>query len=419
MTAESEASPTLPMAVRLEFVHCLVQRAADAAQVRVLHIKGVLAARQLGLVGRRPVDVDVWSSPGEVGRLIRELERAGWVADEISSSARRYRHAAVLTHPAWGCSVDVHHRFPGIGLEPAPAFEELWAQREEQDVAGWRLAVPATGAHALVVLLHAARGMGSLRARDDVDQLCGLLEQREIRAVADWATRLECPPEAAAMATSWLRAVPPPVGVADGAGVRLWLGRIGAARGLRHRAALLRAAVLPDRAVMSARARGPLAGGALVRAWSVRWLVGLRDLTRLLARPAVRATAPHLPDATSAAAVMPVRDAAPAPVRAAPATDGAARIAVRRDGDDLWVARLDTGVVRLLNATAALVWEAARPADSGPPPADDVVVAVLATLLGAADDEVAPSVRGALAALRDAGLLEDEPVTNGSAAGPP
>ena len=184
MTAEPQAPTMLPMHVRLELVHCLVQRAALLSGSRVLHIKGVVAAQHLGLVGRRPVDVDVWTSPDEVGLLIRELERGGWVADDISPSARRYRHAAVLTHPVWGCSVDVHHRFPGIGLDPVPAFEEIWSARDELEVAGWRLAVPSTGGHALVVLLHAARGMGSLRARDDLRQLGSLLGEQDIRAVA-------------------------------------------------------------------------------------------------------------------------------------------------------------------------------------------------------------------------------------------
>jgi hypothetical protein len=102
---------------------------------------------------------------------------------------------------------------------------------------------------------------------------------------------------------------------------------------------------------------------------------------------------------------MPARDGATdGSRRTAPA--GGARLAWRPQGSELWVARLDTGAVRLLNASAALVWEAAQP-DAGPPPADEVVVAVLATMLGVADDDVRASVQATLAQLREAGLVDE------------
>lgn len=399
------------MEVRLEFVHALVDRQAARAGVRVLHIKGVAAGRQLGLRGRRPADVDVLVAPGDEAALVAALEGCGWTREDPTRAARLVGHATVLTHPGWGCAVDLHHRFPGIELDATTAFDLLWQERVALVLGGHIVHVPPGPAQALLVLLHAARGHGTPRARDDVEQVrCGLGPD-EAGDVRRWAQRLHSGAALRAVAADWgrsggrlhdwhWRAQADP----SGSGVQLWIGRALTAPSVRTAAAVLATAVVPDRRTMSIRAGRPLSRGALVAAWVGRWGTGLAAFVRSI-RSRAGADAGPPPGLT-----VPDRGSAPGAGGAAPTGPGELveddDLALRLDGDRAWVARLSSARVHVLTEPALLVWERARV--HGRAPEAEILARVVADLrpwTALPGAELTGQVRDTLAQLRAAGLL--------------
>lgn len=411
MTVHPDPPPAvLPLPVRLEFVHALVGLLAGRAGCRVLHIKGPVAAGQLGLTERTSADVDVWVSPADRADLLRTLEEVGWTALEQARSTKLIDHATVLTHPGWGCAIDLHHRFPGIGTEPQRAFDLLWAAREQVTIAGHDLPTPAHGAHALLILLHAARGRGEPRARDDVRQVTSLIGPHGVGQLTAWATSLSCEPALAAVVPAWsdtrdgleylhwrVRA-----GEQGVSGVHVWLTRLLASPGLGRKAALLRGAILPDKVVMTRRAGHTLSRPGLVWAWLRRWVTGAlatpRALVQLSRPPSTESrVAPAAPRAEEPADRHPP---APSPT-AVPTT-----LAWSEAQGLTWLADLLPLRVFALTPTAALAWRVA--ADqmsvaghvSGP-----AVVAAVEAAVGGRPAGLEDEVLGAVDTLEELGLL--------------
>lgn len=418
MTVSPGADRVLPIGVRLEFVHVLVDRLATAAGCRVLHIKGIPAAVQLGLTGRRPVDVDVWVAPTDADRLIAALTDAGWVLDEPGSSTVLYRHAAVLNHAGWGCSIDVHHRFPGIGLDSGRAFDLAWSGRERLVLGGRSVMVPDRALQALLVLLHAVRGLGTLRAADDVRQVRSNSSPEERLRIAAWADLLACP-------TAALTLLPRGSGQEEAGSpqhapttaLSLWLGRLASERSWWLRARLLWAAVLPDRHVMSIRAGRPVAGVGLVRQWLARWRTGFVDVVRLLptARPEENLEGTPGRDPVGSHPGWPLprpvpRRPTPEVWSARPVARAAAGVAWTQQDDTTYVADLDASRIHALNSSAALVWHVTRSLPRcSEETLEDLAVARITTGPAGPAPGVAGEVRTAIAELRAAGLLDDVP----------
>jgi hypothetical protein len=157
----------VPLRVRVAVAHAAVQQVADRAGIEVLHIKGPALDPELAFEGREGTDADVLVRRSQAGAFVAALGRSGWQVRSRFENSSAFEHSATLWHELWGY-VDVHRHFPGIEIPPDDAFERMWRRREARDIAGFACAVPDVATQALVLVLHAARSGGSLRARWDV-----------------------------------------------------------------------------------------------------------------------------------------------------------------------------------------------------------------------------------------------------------
>ncbi|AQP45771.1 nucleotidyltransferase family protein [Tessaracoccus flavus] len=150
--------PTLPIPLRVHLAHATVQAIADEASADVLHIKGPAVAPALRPEGRSSADADVLIRPAHLHRLLSGLRRHGWHQVTGLHSTDLIRHSTNWYHPQLG-QLDVHVRFPGIQAPAERAFDVLWRERGQQNVAGRPCVVPSVTGQRLILLLHAARSL--------------------------------------------------------------------------------------------------------------------------------------------------------------------------------------------------------------------------------------------------------------------
>ena len=174
----------MPPAVGIRFAHASLQALAEDHGIDLLHIKGPAvddsllavhesagsspddptAADALGApspgVARRSIDADVLVRPAHVDALLAAMQRHGWTMKYRFEDGSAFEHAATMVHPVLA-PVDVHRRFPGLGVDVDAAFDRLWGERHVTDIAGMPCPVPSVTAQRLVLIVHAARG-GSL-----------------------------------------------------------------------------------------------------------------------------------------------------------------------------------------------------------------------------------------------------------------
>ncbi len=161
-------STVLPLRVRLRLGHAAVQHLADTDAIDLLHIKGDALDPSLIHPGRQATDVDVLVRPRHVTRFVKSLESVGFDRVGRFATSSPFEHSATYFHPVWG-HIDVHRLYPGIGLPPDEAFDRLWRHRETRVIGGRPCPVPQVSAHALLLVLHAARnGPDAQPARDVV-----------------------------------------------------------------------------------------------------------------------------------------------------------------------------------------------------------------------------------------------------------
>ncbi|MCV7514032.1 nucleotidyltransferase family protein [Micrococcus luteus] len=170
MTAQ-EARPggevePLPLSQAIPLAAAAVQEAAAAAGVRALVIKGVTAEVQLLRPAGRPTDVDVLVAPGDVAPLLHALRGQGWVPRPDDNHLGIFpEHSVTVMHPQWPCDLDVHHRYPGLDAHaPKRAFDRLWSDHAEVEVAHWPVAAPSRAAHAVILALTSLREPWDRRA---------------------------------------------------------------------------------------------------------------------------------------------------------------------------------------------------------------------------------------------------------------
>ena len=164
-----ESQVSVPLPVRLRFGHAAVQHLADRLGVDLLHIKGAAADPSLRPGGYSGSDVDVLVRPADVAQLDRALRRHGWRLYSTFDYGSPFGHAQTYLHDAWGY-IDIHRFFPGIRVQPECAFDRLWADRHEIEIAGIGCQVPSVPAQARAA--RAQRGAledpGRARCRDRV-----------------------------------------------------------------------------------------------------------------------------------------------------------------------------------------------------------------------------------------------------------
>lgn len=143
----------------------LSQHIAQQAGIRVLVIKGALAA-EIGLREPRVShDVDLLVEPDRFDDLLTAFAQYGWLPRPAPDFPILLDlHSRTLVHAQWNCDIDVHHYWPGFLGDPGQAFEHLWQRRQTMPVAN--VPVETTGAadSALVLALHSLREAGHTAA---------------------------------------------------------------------------------------------------------------------------------------------------------------------------------------------------------------------------------------------------------------
>ncbi|GAB3067177.1 hypothetical protein GCM10027053_33400 [Intrasporangium mesophilum] len=243
------AEPPVPLDVRIGFAHAVVQWVANDCRVDVLHVKG--AALDAELVGQRGYsDADVLVRPAHVRPLLNELQRHGWVLINTFAYGSSFEHSATLRHELFGL-LDLHRLFPGTGPTPDLAFAELWADRAEARLGGVRCTVPSRSAHALLLLLHAARAREhDGRAARDVERVWTTADEGLRSEILGWVDRLDAGLAFSVITGRLDEHSDDPAydlwRVAARGGTRLdeWRARMRAARGFRAKASVVGRSVL-------------------------------------------------------------------------------------------------------------------------------------------------------------------------------
>ncbi len=177
----------LPLAVLVRFAHAAAQATAAAHGLDLLHVKGSALDSRLATGRGSGTDADVWVRPSQSEQFLHALRDEGWLVFTTFRSGSPFGHAATYRHTHFGY-LDVHRLFPGITVDPELAFDAMWSRRDTIDIAEWECAVPDFIDQSLLLLLHAARGEGNLRADDDVARAWTTAtpeEQQLIRQRAD------------------------------------------------------------------------------------------------------------------------------------------------------------------------------------------------------------------------------------------
>ncbi|MFD1054511.1 nucleotidyltransferase family protein [Terrabacter terrigena] len=188
-TEHASASATVPLEVRIGFAHASVQWVADRDGLDVLHVKG--AALDPTLVpGRGYSDADVLVRPEHVRSLLHALGRHGWFVINSFAFGSSFEHSATLRHNDFGL-LDLHRVYPGAGPTPSAAFDALWAERDTMMLGGIECTVPSRDAHALLLLLHAARGGGDPKGLHDIESVWTSVDDDRRARILEWVDRLD------------------------------------------------------------------------------------------------------------------------------------------------------------------------------------------------------------------------------------
>ncbi len=160
------------LAEAVPLAHALVARLAADHDVRVLFLKGPVAAAQGLRAPRDSVDVDALVDPARRSVLAERLTELGWVDERpYTSPTVLPMHSLTHRHPDWACELDLHDRFPGFFAEPQDVFDRLWERRGSVEVAGRQVPCPDRAGQALVLALHALRDPHDVGKEDELARL--------------------------------------------------------------------------------------------------------------------------------------------------------------------------------------------------------------------------------------------------------
>lgn len=277
--AVASATPT---AVLLPLAHACLQHLAEAAGVRVLHIKGVALHPNLSEGRRASTDCDLLVDPAGVRAYIQILEEHDWEQRTHFEQGSIFGHAAAFFHPVWG-TVDLHRTFPGIDADPAATFDTLWQARTSVPLGGRECPVPHLDAQRLLLLAHAARDAMGHR-RHDQDVSWGRLDEADRARIDELSDQLGARVPLAFSTGRPERAVGLPGEHVWGAMYRnanpteVWKARLRDARTLRERLVVLREAAKVNRDHLELRLGRPPTPAEVRREWWDRVGRGVRRL---------------------------------------------------------------------------------------------------------------------------------------------
>ena len=156
----------VPLGVRVQLAHAVLQHLAHGAGLDLLHLKGPAIHPALRADRPRGTDADVLVRAGDEAVLLAELGRHGWSLHISAEAGSPFAHATTMTHPSFGYA-DVHRTFPGVTIDRDESFDLWWATAEAVDIAGIACAVPDLDHQRLLLTLNAARG--GPHAGDDLE----------------------------------------------------------------------------------------------------------------------------------------------------------------------------------------------------------------------------------------------------------
>ncbi|MGI8873758.1 MAG: nucleotidyltransferase family protein [Egibacteraceae bacterium] len=206
VAARGARARTVGTVLAVDAVTAEVTRAFRLAQVQAILLRGAALAGWLyGEDGGRGYrDVDLLVPPSQTRAAEQILERLGFLHRQAGFGAgESAEHSGEWLRSRPAVVVDLHRTLTGAAAGPGAVWEALAEGREQIEVAGAAVDVPAIHARVLVVTLHAAQH--------------GIAGERQLR---DLGLALERAPSetwiAAARLAQWLEA-----GAAFGAGLRL------------------------------------------------------------------------------------------------------------------------------------------------------------------------------------------------------
>ncbi len=173
-----------------ELLSAWASRRAGERGIRMLLIKG-RALSDYGLrAARTSADVDVLVEPQRFEEYCDAVATAGWEEFPSTFASQAFTlHSRSFRRDGWPNSFDVHHTFPGFLIDPADAFDALWARRGSLPFAGHDCAVPDRSSSILILALHSLRGTHKqARHRSELDALRSLAltgdERRDLARAA-------------------------------------------------------------------------------------------------------------------------------------------------------------------------------------------------------------------------------------------
>lgn len=140
-----------------ELVSSLVLSLARAEGLRAMIIKGPALEFQGLRREKHSGDVDVWAHPSDVDALADLLAEWGWTRLDGFWDGTDIGHSVTLARGTWGCEIDVHKTFPGIGLDADAAFESIRRRATSMRFASVAGLCPNPTDHAIIAALHYLR----------------------------------------------------------------------------------------------------------------------------------------------------------------------------------------------------------------------------------------------------------------------
>lgn len=141
-----------------ELVGALIASIARRENIDLIFIKGPVLYKQGLRTKQHSGDVDVLVSPEDLERMVEAVEFYGWERQIAFWDGTSINHSVALSAPKnWGCEIDIHEYFPGIGLDAPSAFATLKASSDNEQFAGVNALVPNRSAHAVLFALHQIR----------------------------------------------------------------------------------------------------------------------------------------------------------------------------------------------------------------------------------------------------------------------